>query len=52
MAMDLGIKEDAKPETTLELANLPEGIRGFGHVKAVSIAMVEAIKLGILNSGQ
>jgi indolepyruvate ferredoxin oxidoreductase len=49
--MVLGIKEGTKPETALELANLPEGIRGFGHVKAASIAEVETIKHGNLKIG-
>lgn len=42
-AMVLGIGDDREPETALELANLPEGIRGFGHVKMASIQEVEEI---------
>jgi indolepyruvate ferredoxin oxidoreductase len=36
-AMILEIGEDADPETALAIANLPEDIRGFGHVKMASI---------------
>jgi indolepyruvate ferredoxin oxidoreductase len=43
-AMVLGITDGTEADAALELANLPEGIRGFGHVKALSIAEVEAIK--------
>ena len=50
-AMVLGIKEGTKPEAALELANLPEGIRGFGHVKAASIVDVETLKSDILKAG-
>ncbi len=43
-AMILGIKEGTKPETALELANLPEGIRGFGHVKMGCVEEVKKVK--------
>ena len=48
----LGIKNDTQADVALELANLPEGIRGFGHVKAASIAEVKDFNLGILHTGQ
>ncbi len=48
-SMVLGIKESTKPETALELANLPEGIRGFGHVKAASVRDAETLKRGHLS---
>jgi hypothetical protein len=50
--MILDISKDTDPETALAIANLPEGIRGFGHVKAASIADVETLKRGILKTGQ
>lgn len=54
-SMILDIPETADSETALTLANLPDGIRGFGHVKAASItavkqtekAFVTALGLGV-----
>ena len=47
-AMILEIGEDADPETALAIANLPEDIRGFGHVKMAGVKKVERIKKELL----
>ncbi len=47
-AMILEIGEDADPETALAIANLPENIRGFGHVKMAGVEKVERIKKELL----
>jgi indolepyruvate ferredoxin oxidoreductase len=36
-AMILGIDDNTNPEVALALADLPNGIRGFGHVKMASV---------------
>ncbi|MFK5996956.1 MAG: indolepyruvate ferredoxin oxidoreductase family protein, partial [Rhodobacterales bacterium] len=48
MSMILDIDENTTPEIALALANLPDGIRGFGHVKMASIKQVEAAKTALV----
>ncbi|MBL4751909.1 MAG: indolepyruvate ferredoxin oxidoreductase family protein [Amylibacter sp.] len=43
-AMILGIDQDIDAETALALANLPDDIRGFGHVKLASVKNMKDTK--------
>lgn len=47
-AMVVDLSEDANPETALAIADLPESIRGFGHVKMASIKEFGGAKNGLL----
>ncbi len=42
--MILEIDKEADTETVLALVNLPESIRGFGHIKAANIKIAEEVK--------